>query len=177
MNKFKEALEEIRNGAGDFCENYETCEHVGCKSSYTSWSIADKVLTEYSDISSSFSRSKSEPEIEQQSFIYPLFKIIVIGVLIICFAIGIFCISEINYHKKWINKNSERINKLEKIDYIENIEFDLFKKLTSNEFEKTWRSFGIIRNNFLALGTGFHLGEKDIIEDENENENENDKNK
>ena len=40
------------------------------------------------------------------------------------------------------------------------LEFDSFKELTSDEFEKTWVSFGRIRKNFIALGTGkFHENE------------------
>lgn len=42
------------------------------------------------------------------------------------------------------------------------LEFDTFKDLTSDEFEKTWRSFGRVRANFLAFGLGEHLEDKDI---------------
>lgn len=42
------------------------------------------------------------------------------------------------------------------------LEFDSYKQLTSDEFESTWDSFGAIRNNFISLGHGFHLEEKDI---------------
>ena len=40
-----------------------------------------------------------------------------------------------------------------------------FKINTTNEFESTWRSFGRVRNNFKALGNGFHLEDKDIAPD------------
>ena len=44
-------------------------------------------------------------------------------------------------------------------------DYELFRDLTSDEFEKTWVSFARIRGNFVALGKGFHLEDKDITPD------------
>jgi len=38
------ALTEIRTTQGRVCANYEFCTHVSCRSSYSSWVIADKAL-------------------------------------------------------------------------------------------------------------------------------------
>ena len=49
-------------------------------------------------------------------------------------------------------------------------EFELFKKLTSDEFENTWKSFSHIRDNFISIGYtleyGLHLKDEDKPEPE-----------
>jgi len=42
------------------------------------------------------------------------------------------------------------------------LQFDTFKDLTSDEFERTWRSFGAVRRNFIALGTSACLENDDL---------------
>lgn len=44
-------------------------------------------------------------------------------------------------------------------------EFENFVSLTSDEFESTWVSLARVRNNFIALGKGFHLEDEDIAPD------------
>ena len=47
------------------------------------------------------------------------------------------------------------------------LELNTFKNLTSDEFQSfkisTWQSFARVRNNFLAIGHGYHLEEDDFI--------------
>lgn len=38
------ALQEIKFTEGKVCEEYGTCKHSACRSSYTMWAIADKTL-------------------------------------------------------------------------------------------------------------------------------------
>lgn len=38
------ALTQIRDSEGKVCEEYETCEHASCRSSYAAWAIADAAL-------------------------------------------------------------------------------------------------------------------------------------
>ena len=38
------ALKEIRNNEGAVCNNFELCHHDACKSSYSSWQIANQAL-------------------------------------------------------------------------------------------------------------------------------------
>ena len=40
------ALKEIRDNEGKVCDNFELCNHRACRSSYSSWYIADKALKE-----------------------------------------------------------------------------------------------------------------------------------
>ncbi len=47
MNKekiYREALEDIVKTQGKVCEEFEICDHIACKSSCTSWFIADMAL-------------------------------------------------------------------------------------------------------------------------------------
>ncbi len=41
-------------------------------------------------------------------------------------------------------------------------EFDTQKTMTENEFVSTWKSFARVRNNFLAIGHGYHLKPEDF---------------
>ena len=41
-----EALEEIKRDQGYVCQDFELCTHESCRSSYTSWAIADKALAQ-----------------------------------------------------------------------------------------------------------------------------------
>ena len=41
-----DALKEIRDNEGKVCDNFELCDHRACRSSYSSWYIADKALKE-----------------------------------------------------------------------------------------------------------------------------------
>lgn len=40
--------------------------------------------------------------------------------------------------------------------------FESFQSRTNNEFENTWKSFGMVRNNFIAIGNGFNLDKEDF---------------
>ena len=45
VNRLIESLELIQN-QGVVCAEFETCKHVSCTSSYTSWVVADAMLKE-----------------------------------------------------------------------------------------------------------------------------------
>lgn len=45
-----EALREIIRDQGQVCIHFEFCKHASCRSSYTSWAIADKALKEISEV-------------------------------------------------------------------------------------------------------------------------------
>ena len=47
-----EALKEIRNKEGKVCDNFELCRHRACRSSYSSWMIADKALKDIAECES-----------------------------------------------------------------------------------------------------------------------------
>lgn len=38
------ALEEIRTNYGHVCQEFETCDHPACASSYGAWAVADETL-------------------------------------------------------------------------------------------------------------------------------------
>jgi hypothetical protein len=42
--RYRKALEEIRDTQGYVCDNYELCTHKSCGSSYAAWCIADMAL-------------------------------------------------------------------------------------------------------------------------------------
>ena len=44
LERYQAALAEIRDTQGKVCSEYETCDHVACRSSYAAWAIADKAL-------------------------------------------------------------------------------------------------------------------------------------
>jgi len=44
IDTFRASLQEIKDTQGQVCGNFELCRHESCRSSYTSWAIADKVL-------------------------------------------------------------------------------------------------------------------------------------
>jgi hypothetical protein len=48
-NNLRAALNEIKSEQGKVCADYETCDHVACRSSYTSWTIADQALQKDKD--------------------------------------------------------------------------------------------------------------------------------
>ena len=69
-----------------------------------------------------------------------------------------------------INNLDKRITLIEKkIDKVSNKldntrrEQESFINLTSEEIEGTWRSIARMRNNFMALGTGYHLSDNDVM--------------
>ena len=43
------ALCEIKYSEGRVCEEFETCKHTSCQSSYNSWAIADKALRDINE--------------------------------------------------------------------------------------------------------------------------------
>jgi hypothetical protein len=43
-DRYKRALETIRELEGKVCDEYEVCTHRACQSSYGAWSIADGAL-------------------------------------------------------------------------------------------------------------------------------------
>lgn len=43
-NQAIEALKTIKEEYGQVCENYETCRHPACASSYGAWAVADIAL-------------------------------------------------------------------------------------------------------------------------------------
>ena len=47
VKRLREALREIRDGRKpQVCEEYETCQHDGCRASYEAWVIASEILKE-----------------------------------------------------------------------------------------------------------------------------------
>ena len=138
---YKKALERIQKECGDVCEKYEICEHASCQSSYNAWAIADQAL--------------KSPQYIRLGLIIGILVLVVFSIIF-----GIIAIQEIHVNKKQIVELENRIEEIEKYkaDYDRlKVEFITFKELTSNEFEQTWRTFGAVRANFLALGTGKFL--------------------
>ena len=54
------ALETIKRDEGKVCEQYETCTHLACSSSYSAWAIADATLRHIARLGSAPSRSEPE---------------------------------------------------------------------------------------------------------------------
>jgi hypothetical protein len=71
----------------------------------------------------------------------------------------------INLHsnQKEITRLTKRVIIAENQLTEQKLQFDTFKKLTSDEFESTWRSIGYQNGNFKALGLGYHLEDKDFV--------------
>jgi hypothetical protein len=44
VSMLERALREIRTEQGKVCQEFETCDHIACRSSYTAWVIADTAL-------------------------------------------------------------------------------------------------------------------------------------
>lgn len=89
------------------------------------------------------------------------YKRVLLGVLVVA-GILIFSICNsirIDNINKSLRTDLAEANK--KIAELE-LKFETFKSLTSSEFESTWKSFAIVRGNFLAIGHGLHLSEEDI---------------
>jgi hypothetical protein len=42
--RYRDALEHIRDGCGRVCGEFETCDHVACRSSHEAWAIAAGAL-------------------------------------------------------------------------------------------------------------------------------------
>lgn len=45
------ALKEIKETQGRVCNVFELCDHKACRSSYSSWAIADKALKDIESLS------------------------------------------------------------------------------------------------------------------------------
>lgn len=157
MNHYKKALERIQKECGKVCKQYEICEHEACQSSYNAWAIADEALGETT---------------------YPAFKLLITISVIIIAIFTIAILIETHHDKKVIMELNKKIESLEirneeivnaEIDHYRlRKEFETYKQMTSDEFVRTWESFGIIRQNFLALGTGGVLCDEDIMSDESD---------
>lgn len=94
--------------------------------------------------------------------------IIIISIILITVtSINVFNLTKKvkNLDNKIIMLN-EKIEKLEANTFILEVELNTYKNLTNEEFERTWESFAIMRNNFIALGNGFHLKDEDISPEE-----------
>lgn len=46
IEALEDALREIRDTQGKVCQDYMVCQHISCSSSYSSWAIADKALSD-----------------------------------------------------------------------------------------------------------------------------------
>ena len=97
------------------------------------------------------------------------FKVIFwLSTFIVMILIGLMCYNQIqiqNLEERIDNLKKEQVYKIVEMNQdvvLNKLEFDSFKKLTNDEFERTWVSFGRIRNNFIALGTGMHLVKEDF---------------
>ncbi len=150
VNRYEDALKLIRDTQGKVCEQYEICEHESCKSSYDSWAIADATLKDYP-------RTNFD--------VWKFFTLIALAISIVCI-LYVANVSERQQRQRhaYLMLSKELGDEKRKVEQLEKlrIEFDTYKVLTSDEFERTWRSFATIRNNFLSLGHGFHLGPKDV---------------
>lgn len=109
-----------------------------------------------------------EPSFKSRDF--PTKTFILVGILLFLL-IGL-CIQRYkieNLEEEIVRIKKEQVVKTEELAQdlaLLRLEFDTYKKMTSDEFVRTWQSFGVIRNNFLALGTGFHLGRGDFYPDD-----------
>jgi len=45
-DRYREALERVREVAGKVCGTYEVCEHRSCMSAYNAWAVADAYLND-----------------------------------------------------------------------------------------------------------------------------------
>lgn len=97
------------------------------------------------------------------------FGVIIGGILL---ALIVLCILtfQIKAHAEVLLENTKvlhnRVAKLEtKVISLET-ELSTHKTMTQIHFESNWRSIARMNNNFKALGTGYHLEEKNIAPDE-----------
>ena len=88
---------------------------------------------------------------------------VVIGSLLLM--VVILAISTYQARKQIVSLQDYAIQTNNKVAALE-LELSNFKNYTHSEFESSWRSFARIRNNFLAIGHGYHLEEKDIAPQE-----------
>jgi len=76
----------------------------------------------------------------------------------------------VNHSKYMINKLNTDVEMVRQDNILIWKEFETFVDLTSEEFERTWVSFGHMRDNFRAIGYsleyGLHLEDKDKISKE-----------
>ena len=82
--------------------------------------------------------------------------------LLVCILLVVFVCQ---LKQKSLSLQKELSNTNQKIVELET-KLDKFKGHTKKEFESTWRSFGRVRNNFLAIGHGYHLEEDDFAPQE-----------
>jgi hypothetical protein len=71
-------------------------------------------------------------------------------------------VEKLEIELKNVKKQNEQLTK----DFLDvQLEYEMFRDLTSDEFERTWISFRNIRDNFRAIGYnlrfGSHLDKKD----------------
>jgi len=81
------------------------------------------------------------------------------------FLLAFLVVFIINVHssQKEITRLTKRVIIAENQLTEQKLQFETFKKLTSDEFESTWKSFAAVRGNFQALGHGFHLQDRDFM--------------
>ncbi len=44
IDRYRDALERIKNTEGKVCDEFTVCSHRACNSSYSAWAIADEAL-------------------------------------------------------------------------------------------------------------------------------------
>ena len=102
----------------------------------------------------------------------PGFKPVMISILVITlFCLFFMALKIINLQDK-SESNLNRIQMLEEqITNLEGKRLDLYVQLSSDEFVRTWQSLATVRNNFLALGLGYHICPGDIAPEAEYEEN------
>jgi hypothetical protein len=61
-------LEDIRDGEGKVCDDFESCNHLACDSSYGAWAIADEALAGGVDRDSLMARVASQRDMWHRLF-------------------------------------------------------------------------------------------------------------
>ena len=89
-------------------------------------------------------------------------RITIITLVLVCIW-SVYCIHRLETNVADLQtKLTEQEKKTKELE----TKFESFKSLTSSEFESTWKSFSMVRNNFVAIGKGYHLEQEDICPEE-----------
>lgn len=68
IDELTAALRAIRDGEGKVCEEFETCNHLACDSSYGAWTIADGALAGDINIDSLIASAKRQRDMWHRLF-------------------------------------------------------------------------------------------------------------
>lgn len=93
------------------------------------------------------------------SEIFPPINSTIITVLVLICIWTTYCIHRLETDV--IDLQTKLTEQEEKTKDLES-KFESFQSHTNKEHERTWKSFANVRNNFIALGKGFHLDKEDF---------------